>query len=1151
MYLKKIELCGFKSFADKTELLFDKGITGIVGPNGCGKSNISDAVRWCLGENRAGVFRIKHMDDLIFGGTQTRLASGMAEVSLFFDNASNVLPIDYSEAVITRKSFKNGENEYYINKSRCRLKDIRDLFLDTGIAFDGYAIMEQEKVSLLTDAKPQDRRDFFEDVAGIATYRAKREETIKRLERVEQDMDRLKDTMDIWQEQLVNCERAAKKAQTAKKYKENLEKYEIASLVRQVSYGISEIERFKNDLAPKEKALQINKTSMARLSAEIAESRIEIDSKNGEIMSLNGSLSSINSQIAVSDEVSRHNLQRENEITAEQEALSAEIEENKTKSLECATQLASFDGADISLPVEVENLEKSFKEQEGKLNAVKSVIIQSQNQQDYINAQLDEIDIKTDSLLKEREQITDRHIYLQTEIAALERLISRLGSETEPSNNEIASIKSEIDRIKAEIDLNNLQKDKLDKTIQDSIAEIGLLENELDSIKEKIISNESKIETLKDYDKKDPIRSAIRNVINLSMARGPISALITAQPGKEEIAAAALGEKLNYLICANAADAEKAIAFLEENDLPRLSFIIADRAEALFSNQTLSMPADSFELTKILNFKEEDEKIIRFVCAGAIVANNKIYSQALVQGGGKTLGADTVLIEERINRAEEENEKLNSSLEPLKERIDSLQVSMTDIKIERDKLFNETIKLGAQIDAKNSLLDEKFGDIKVAAEEIDKHKGELQSAQSEFGILDAKLDLIESELLKLSEAENDWENQLNAVEDSIENSSAEEDELTASFMRARSAFDIKSAQLNNEKQGRQYLEDNIANINQQIENGQKKFEENTVRIAEIRETQENETVKIQDFYEQKAQLESQVREAIGEKEKIQRDIDAKEESYGKMADAAADLAEDIGIIQTNIKNFEFQRANLTARLLESYGKKYEEIRDEFINIEADQDEINRIKRKIESLGDINYGAQKEYEELEQRRDFYDSQRQDLLKSKEDLLEAVRKLNHMTVSNFQQTFGIVREHFKTVYRKLFGGGEADLILTDEENLLESGIDIFAQPPGKKLINISLYSGGEKALTAIALLFAFFMIKPSPFCILDEVDGPLDDANLGRLLGMLKDFAQNTQFLMITHHKRTMEAADILHGVTMEEQGVSKIISHKIKQVEQEA
>jgi chromosome segregation protein len=1145
MYLKKVEVCGFKSFADKTILDFEPGISGIIGPNGCGKSNISDSIRWCLGEQRAKSMRSSNMHEVIFGGTQTRATTGMAEVSLTFDNSQNILPINYSEVTVTRRLFRSGESEYFINKAQCRLKDIRDMFLDTGIGSDAYSIMEQGKIDFLTTAKPQDRRELFEEAAGVSKYKVRREETLKRLEKIDTDMSRLSDALAIHKQQITALDIAARKAKQYKQYQEDLAKYEVASLVKHISYGSSEISKLKTELDPKIREFESANTLMAQIDAEIQEIRLSLDDKNEFYVNINKDLSEIKMQIGVADQIIQHAMQREAEIKSEKERLNQELALNKEKVAHSQEQLKTLSLDDGTLADELIKYETDYKEKEQNYNLIKSRLSDLENRENEIREKLFTIKSEKEQQINLKAELLDTKIHLDADVTSLQRMVSRLENDIEPTRQEIAVIEYALESANASTYSFEAKKEEINKIILDNEEKCKSLDNLVLEYKESLASNNSRVATLKEFDQQDPVRSSIRSVLALgNLARGPISNLIDSDESKQELVASALGEKLNYLVCDTGEKAEQAIKFLEENGLSRLSFIVADKIPDSVQSSAVWLPQGYSELIKCLRYNPSDEKIIRYVCLGLLICGNKIYGNVVVSGGGKISFEKPVLIEEQIKNLQTKSEELIVNISATQSEIERINENQINLRLEKERQGFDAIKVKTQIEAKRGQIEEKKTEIKNITAEMDKHKEEIDSKTNELNSFNEKISVFETKLYEYEDEENRICEELKIVENDTFTVKKEEGTLAPLMMEARSIWDKKAAEVENKQHGQQYLLDNIENIKKQIEYAQSKTAGNDQKLSELLISQETQTVKIQQLYEIQAQKEAEIQLSLTDRQNIQDTLNSKTDELHNLRSKVDVLNNEVNSMQGDLKNFEYQKNDLEKRLAEIYGKTYEEVKNDFDSLEVNNEEITKIKRKIESLGSVNLAAQEEYDTLEQKYSFLLTQQQDLLKAKDDLFEVINKINESTIENFKKIFDIVRDNFKILYGKLFGGGEANLILTDENNLLESGVDIYAQPPGKKLQNISLCSGGEKALTAVALLFAFFMVKPSPFCILDEVDAPLDDANVGRYNAMIKEFSTKTQFLVVTHNKRTMEMADILYGVTMEEHGVSKIISVKM-------
>ncbi|MFA6613213.1 MAG: chromosome segregation protein SMC [Endomicrobiia bacterium] len=1139
MYLKKLELCGFKSFADKTVLTFEQGVSSIIGPNGCGKSNISDSIRWCLGEQRAKSMRSKNMQDVIFGGTRTRATTGMSEVTLTFDNSQNTIPIDYSEVAITRRLFRSGESEYFINKVQCRLKDIKDLFLDTGIGSGGYSIIEQNKVEELVMANPEIRREFFEEAAGVAKYKVRREETIHRLEKIEADMSRLDDSLKIYENQIKQLDIQAKKAKQYKKYQEDLAKYEIADIVNNLARGYEQLSILKKDLEPKIREFETSNTFLNQIEAEIEDLRLTQVENNDRYVSLNSELSDFKTSIALADSKIANLRQKDSELIAEQERLKIEIEDAQNKIVKYENDIATINTNDDGIEEEVARLKAEYLDKENKYNSIKEQISNLEKQEDEIRKKLETLDQDKDSLINSKTSIFQEQADANAEVGSIDRSIIRLQSEIEPSSQEIENYKQTL--LQSQTLLVELEEK------ESSTKQVVLnVETEIDNLKEKSIENskkiaglEGRISTLKEFDSHDPIRASIKSLMDSGYIKETVSSIISPDIDKIEIVANALAEKLDYLICATMQQAEEAIKFLHDNNLCKLTFIVLEKIP---NDIQIQQSADNaIDLFKLLNCSSEYEKVGKFISSGIFINDDKVYGQAIIFGGGKNISDKPVLVEEQIKKMQQEIGYIQQDLEKINQEIDKQSDMKLNISFDNQKNSNEKIRINAQIENFNEVIAQKKADISDTVNEIEKLKKDKEIKQHIADGVNEKIANIDQQLIDIETESAILSENLNKVESDIDSFRIQEEPFHQEYMQLSASFERRKSDLEHRQQGQQYIVENITNLKVQIEQKTNRSAEIELQLQQVLTDQETEAINIQKYNEELTQKETEIQVIFSKKQEIQTNIDNKSSTIHETRIKVEALRDEVSSMEGDKKGFIAQKDLLETRIRETYGKTFDEIKEQYLGVEVNREEIDRIKKKMESLGQVNLAAQEEYDQLSQRYSFIQTQQQDLLKAKKDLEEVIKKINETTIENFRKTFDLVRENFKTLYKKLFGGGDADLLLTDENNLLESGVDIFAQPPGKVVKNILQCSGGEKALTAVALLFSFFLVKPSPFCILDEVDAPLDDANIGRYINVIKEFAQKTQFLVVTHNKRTMEMADILYGVTMEQQGVSKIIS----------
>ena len=1139
MYLKKLELCGFKSFADKTVLTFEKGVSAIIGPNGCGKSNISDSIRWCLGEKRTKSMRTKAMQDVIFGGTKKRAAAGMAEVTLTFDNSQNMIPIDYSEVAITRKLFRSGESEYFINKTQCRLKDIIDLFLDTGIGTGGYSIIEQNKVEELVMANPETRREFFEEAAGVAKYKVRREDTLHRLKNIEVDLSRLDDSLKIFEGQIKQLDQQAKKAKQCKKYKEDLAKYEIAEVVNNLARGYEEIEKLKAQIEPKVREYETTNVTLHQLEAEQQDLRFAQTENNEKYVSLNSEFSDLKTESALADQQIANLRQKDADLIQEQDRLRVEIEDAQEKILKYEEDLKNVNTADDGIEAEVEKLKQETESKLEKYNSIKQQVTDLETQEDESRTKLDDIDQKRNTLINSKTSIIQEQADAGATVASIDRNIERLSNDVAPANQEIAAFEQKLQ------DAQNSLKE-IDSKVEASKQVVLNIDTEIENLKEKeieynktIAGLESKISTIKEMDAENPIKVAINSVKSLGYIKYSVGEIISPDLDRIDIVANALGDKIDYLICDTMQQAEDAIKYLLDNNLCKLSFLILEKIP---NDIKVQQSTDSaVDLFKMLNCLSEYEKVGKFISNGIFINNDKIYSNAVVTGGAKNVSDKPVLVEEQIKKIQQEIDVTKKELDNLNKEIDSKEDTKLNISFEDRDNNNLKIRIGAQIENLQETIKQRKADISDTATEIESLKKEkeekqqlLDTVNEKVANIDQQLSDIESESLILNET-------LSKIEQEIDALRNQEEQANQDYIDISNSYERRKSDLEHRATGQKYITDNIDNLKSQIEQKTNRTAEIETELQNIQTTQETETANIQKYSESMTQKETELQVVIGERDRIQSEIDAKEKVISETRTKVAQLNDEVNSLQSDQRSYNTQKEILEKQIKDTYGKTYEEIKDQYIGVEVDKEEIARLKKKIESFGAINWSAEEEYESLSQRYNFIQSQQKDLLKAKQDLEETIKKINETTIVNFKKTFDEVREHFRTLYKKVFGGGDADLILTDENNLLESGVDIKAQPPGKNVKNIMQCSGGEKAFTAVALLFSFFMVKPSPFCILDEVDAPFDDANVGRYNNIIREFAQKTQFMVVTHNKRTMEMADTLYGVTMEQQGVSKIIS----------
>ncbi|OGS21488.1 MAG: hypothetical protein A2252_07170 [Elusimicrobia bacterium RIFOXYA2_FULL_39_19] len=1147
MYLKSVELCGFKSFADKTQLTFDRQISAVVGPNGCGKSNVVDAIRWCLGEQSANSLRSPHMMGVVFNGSQSRAPMNIAEASLTFDNSSNILPIDYTEVTVTRRLFRSGESEYYINKVQCRLKDIRDLFLDTGIGKEGYSIFEQGKVELLTNAKPEDRRAFFEEAAGVSKYKVRREETLRKLDRIHQDMNRVNDIISVIKEQISALESAVRKAKLYQKHQDELRTLEIADSTKKIF-------QLDTDLTPLTTQIdELNKTNLEKntqrdqLEAELANIQVEKSVLDKELQDAYTKLNQIDTEIAKTEERISVSQVRIKEFKDRQETLRNNIAnfESTKKSIEDQINIinAELHKAEETVAEHIRIHDEKKANHEG----IKNNISSNQLEQSKINSRIFELIEKRKVINNELASISDTVSATKTSIHVQNHELKKIQSEQEELEKTLTAMQAHKDEITLRVTSVKTEYETITTQIQQCKQEIEILATEKDAMREQFYSLNSRMEALREIQQKDPKINTAHHIVsnNFHGIHCTVNSLLNVSEIHAGLVSNLLSDKLNYLVADTVTDAKNAITYLEQNKKGCASFIILETLPDLPETKMLGIFGSERPIASVVSYEPQWDKLFRFLFHNTYFSGTTIHQDAIMHGGVS------------------ETRQLSPELEckAIQEQINTFKV--------RETTCEEQLKL------KEAELANLLENHNIKNNEVQQATYETASAEKEFTatterlkLTDMEVETINSDIKRLTEEEIRLEGNAPALKTELE----EVEKGINSLQAELSLIDnvIQELREKEHSAGTEYTEaaKNLSTYEERLKSYKREYETLTsnLKIQEDQHTQSvneiqmldgkvteqeniftNESKNIDTMYETRRDADKKIEDLQAKYNQIYLKVEHKQGQLSTLRTELNALSQQIHELQIIQKTKEIERQNLEKSLMDS-GIDYNSIKDNYLNIEVDPEEITRLRRRIDSMGPVNLTAQEQYTDLEKRYTFLTQQQQDLSKAEEDIRSAITKINTSIQQSFHETFDKVRENFKQIFNQLFEGGEADLSLTDENNLLESGIEIFAQPQGKKLQSITLLSGGEKALTAIALLFSFFMVKPSPICILDEVDAPLDESNVTRFINIIKTFSSKSQFLMITHNKKSMEAADILYGVTMEEYGISNIISIRLSKQE---
>jgi chromosome segregation protein len=1181
LFLKRIELSGFKSFPDKYEIIMDDKITGIVGPNGSGKSNIGDAMRWVLGEQSAKSLRGEKMEDVIFNGTQLRKQKAYCEVSLTFNNSDGRIASDYSEIEIMRKMYRSGESEYYINRAACRLKDILELFRDTGIGKEGYSIIGQGKIDEILNERAVSRRKVFEEAAGIMKYRVRKEESERKLVKSEENLTRVKDIID---ELELQVEPLKAQCEDAKRYFELKEAQKILELnifINTFERGKERAERLKKELKGLQEENEQKTFELNGLSQSYNTDEDELSALDGEFMKINAEISANMAEIQRLEGEIRLESEKARHLAEEIERLEAEIEK---------------DAADKAL------LEKRLRETEQAVKNLNAVIAGKEGEENALAAELETALAGFDGAAMEREQAAYREVLLG--VSDVKSLLSALTAKNEVLLGKKAELEAETEKIRAEADAAKTAFEETAELIRDIKAKNAAL---LSKINELTVNIKEGGETLqqKQQEKAKILRRAdelasragmlkdmqenfdgyFESVKSLLLAAqrdqnlgkhviGPVASMISVPEKYEAAIDAVLGAAMQNIIVPDEYDAKALIEYLRQKDLGKATFLplAALKVKSLSREERAALSAKGAigVASELIDADPKAKTAVEFLLARTVIAEDMDSAIALMRAtgysfrtvtlkgdvlnsGGVITGGSTkkrsyslISRERMLAEVEGERQAVQKSIDALDESIAGMQKKLEALNASRQKLLEENRSLDVQMagaieksNAGKKGMDEYAERLEAAGRGIENITLELQNAGRQIAENTETQEELQRKASGMEAAIKDLEQRTAKVNEDL---SRVKDKL--------SAIRIELAALRAEKEAKrgetERLEYEIKqNVNSSAEKAGRiqNAHEETEKIA-LAETDLRAALSAEK--EKSEALREKLNKTAERKEQLQQKIKGKVQNRQNLQDALNSLMERRFKIEMQISKLESDIETSQNRVWEDYQLTYMnalEFRKK-INLNTAQQELETIKEDIRNLGAINPKALEDYKRVVERRDFLHQQREDLVKAIDDLKHVISELMQNMRASFKDRFQIINAYFQEAFTELFGGGRALLQLQDEEDIMECGIDIIAEPPGKKLQNISLLSGGEKAMTAIALLFAMQRLNPSPVCFLDEIDAALDDANVVRFTEYIKKYTRKVQFLIITHRKPTMAICDSLYGIAMEEKGVSKMLSVKM-------
>lgn len=1177
MYLKRLELKGFKSFPNKTDILFKEGVTAIVGPNGSGKSNVSDAVRWVLGEQSMKSLRGEKLEDVIFAGSDNQKPMNFCEVSLTIDNSDNQLDVDYSEVTIKRRAYRNGESQFYLNNKNCRLKDIKELLLDTGIGKDGYSIIEQGKVDEILSNNPANRRKVFDEACGISKYRYKKNESERNLRHTKENLDRINDIYVEIENQIKPLYNQQLKARKYLDLSEKLKKLEVNNYIREIQKIESQLREVNSQYESLVKELENTDKEKTAFEESSREVNLQIEEIDKAIEKATEYINSIRSVIDKKDyEINLLNQSRENSFK--------KIERNKE-------ELENINKSSKENEENLQNLYKEKEEKEKSINKLKEKLNVYINKNEEKKNKIETLNDKIESLKDEIIEILNKKQEVSNKLSTLNANKDNINQRKENIDSEIKEIDEKLKE--KEVLLESLEdkisskKEKLNdfkEKVNNYYERLKELKEENNRVNNKIQNNNY---SLKEYTSKlnvyidmenhyEGFNRGVKEVLknkNLKGIYGALGQVVTVEGKYEKAIEAALGAYMQNIITSDEHSAKAAINYLKQNKIGRVTFLPMNIIKSKKINNVHSKTPFIGIASDLISYDEKYRDILENILGRTIVIDNidegikfaretghkykvvTLDGDILNPGGSLTGGSLKVSgnILSRKRLINEFNEKINSTKAEnvtLGEKILSIEKEIVDCK-EKIKYHEDEVKV---LDKKlifntssYTRYEEEVNSLKSSIKKLETEKENLGSnlnyTMEKKSILENEVKEIDNKHLQNKENIESLSEELNKENELYENEKSKFDNINIELTKDREILKSQSADIERIKSYLNELSNKKSLIDKENKNEENEIKDIDEKI--ILEDREKENLKTQ-LVDNNKNLDNKK----SARENLKQKLDENNTKLKDIDRQFMELKESIFKVESKVERLESNKENNNFKLYEDYNLTYLqaiELRDD--ELEITKKALDTLKKDIKSLGNVNVDSIEEYKEIKERYDFYSEQKEDLQKSIVAIEEIIKELEEQMKIQFKEEFTKINENFKYVYTRLFGGGEGNLTILDEENILESDIEITAKPPGKKMKNLSLLSGGEKALTAISILFAILLAKPTPFCILDEIEAPLDDSNIARFGAFLKELTSKTQFIAVTHRRGTMEAADYIYGVTMEQRAISKVIALSLDEAEE--
>ncbi|MBD1380016.1 chromosome segregation protein SMC [Metabacillus arenae] len=1183
MFLKRLDIIGFKSFAERVSVDFDNGVTAVVGPNGSGKSNITDAIRWVLGEQSARSLRGAKMEDIIFAGSDTRKGLNIAEVTLTLDNDDHFLPIDYHEVSVTRRVYRSGESEFFINKQSCRLKDIIDLFLDSGLGKEAFSIISQGKVEEILSSKAEERRTIFEEAAGVLKYKTRKKKAEYKLGETQENLNRVQDILHELEGQVEPLKIQASIAIDYLEKKEELEQIEVALTV----YEIEELHQKWENLS---NTVKTGKEQELDLSSTLQKKEAFVEQTRDKLSALDESIDELQQVLLLASEElekleGRKEVLKERKKNAHQnrEQLENLIEELTVRENFLVTEKRKEEETLSHLQMEVEEIKRSLKEKLSQLSSYR----------EDLGSKIE--DLKSEYFEKLNEQATARNEinYIRDQLQQQKHKLDRLGE----NNQKYLSERKNIDERKVRIQAKHTL---LSSQLDDQIKSFREFQTKLDRERNQYQKKESSLYQAYQFLQQTRARKemleamqedyagffqGVKEVLKakdrLKGIYGAIAELITTEKTYETAIEVALGGAAQHVVVKDEASARSAIAFLKQNSYGRATFLPLSVVNGRYisdheKNVMKSHPSFIGIAAELTSYNKQYDQII-FNLLGAVIITKDLkganelakllkYRFRLVTlegdvvnpGGSMTGGAVKQKNNSLLSR-NREIDTISDKLSEMEQKTADLEHQVKQLKasiLENEKTLEKLRSKGEQlrIDEQNARSERR--EMELNEQNLNEHlslyDAEMQTYRDEENKMIMRKEELEAKLLTLSNDMKNFEKNIEELSQIKTSQQSSKEDMQQQITEQKIELASKEQVFENQKEAVRRLNSEFNEVKNRLSETKEdlsllsnEMNTNSSGAEQLEEAagkklkDKNKTIElIASRREQRLQMQQQLEIDELEVKELKR-------KYKQMSDWLKDE-------EVKLTRIDVELDNRLNHLREEYLLTYEGAKEKYsLDIEANdaRKRVKLIKLAIEELGTVNLGAIDEYDRVFERFEFLTEQKNDLQEAKDTLYQVIGEMDDEMKKRFNHTFTQIQSHFEAVFQALFGGGRADLRLTNPEDLLNTGVDIVAQPPGKKLQNLGLLSGGERALTAIALLFSILKVRPVPFCVLDEVEAALDEANVHRFAQYLKRYSKETQFIVITHRKGTMEEADGLYGVTMQESGVSKLVSVRLEETKE--